>query len=472
MSTPSRPAHIIWITADHMRWDNIAAHGNPDMVTPNLDRLVRGGVTFSRCYGQSPLCMPSRASFMSGCYPSQTGLMLNGQDLPADFPLTVARALKPQYQTVQYGKLHFQSHQNHDLDPRARHAYGFDVMALSEESGCYDDAYITWLRGEHPALVPLFTTPRPLSHQRGEERRHFRVLDAPWQASHSGWLGTMADRHFGTWGGVRTPQFLHLGFYAPHPPLNPTHEMMAPYRDRPLSDPLWREREWTDKPPPLAGMLEHSATDLDLTVLHGYRQHFRAMVTGIDLAIGQIFAVLEQQGLLDDTLIVFGSDHGDACGDHRLVGKHPSWYESIMRLPLVFHWPRALAAQRVDGLTEMVDILPTILGLANLPIDRRMAGRDCSADLLAGRPPQGRADVLAMHGGSDLMLRGERWKYLRWQRDGSRSEVLYDLEADPDEFVNRANDPSCAAVLYDCRDRLIDRLSTATRSVLDHTYRF
>jgi len=102
MPNPARPAHIIWITTDHMRWDAIAAHGNPTMITPNLDRLVRRGVSFDRCYGQSPVCMPSRASFMSGCYPSQTGLMLNGQDLAADFPLTVARAMKPHYTTVQY----------------------------------------------------------------------------------------------------------------------------------------------------------------------------------------------------------------------------------------------------------------------------------------------------------------------------------------------------------------------------------
>lgn len=472
MSTTPRPAHILWITADHLRWDNIAAHGNPDMVTPNLDRIVRGGVTFSRCYGQSPICMPSRASFMSGCYPSQTGLMLNGQDLPADFPLTVANCLKPHYQTVQYGKLHFQSHQNHDLDPRARHGYGFDLMALSEEPGCYDDAYITWLRGEHPDLVSTFTVPRPLSAERMQERHRFTVLDAPWQASHSGWLGTMTERHFATWGGVGAPQFLHLGFYAPHPPLNPTRDMMVPFLDRPLRDPVWREQEWTDKPAPLAGMLEHGAAESDLATLRGYRQHFRAMVTGIDLAVGQILAALERQGLLDDTLIVFGSDHGDACGDHRLIGKHPSWYESIMRLPLVFHWPRALSPQTIDGLTEMVDVLPTMLGLANLPIDRRMAGRDLSIDLLAGRAPCGRRDVLAMHGGNDLMLRDERWKYCRWQRGGERSEVLYDLATDPDEFVNRAHDTACAAVLNDCRDRLVGRLSTATRSVLFHGRRF
>lgn len=466
------PAHILWITTDHMRYDGIAAHGNPGVFTPNLDRLVRGGVSFSRCYGQSPLCMPSRASFMSGCYPSQTGLQVNGQELAADFPLTVARALKPRYRTHQYGKLHFQNHHDHDLDPRARHDYGFERMALSEEPGCYDDAYTRWLAGAHPDLVDTFRVWRPFSHERLQERRTFRVLDAPWQASYSGWLGHMLSNHYSAWGGPQEATFAHAGFYAPHPPLNPTREMMAPYADLAIPDPFWREDEADDKPAMLAGMLRSGRRDLDLEVLRGYRHHFNAMITGVDLAIGQILATLEKANLLDDTLIIFGSDHGDACGDHRLVGKHPSWYESVMRLPLVFHWPKALKAQRVDGLTELVDVLPTILGLSGLPIDRRMAGRDLSADLLAGRSPAGRSECLATYGATDLMLRGERWKYGRWQRGDGVQEVLYDLDADPEEFINRANDPACASALADCRDRALGRLMEATASVLPRTARF
>ena len=120
----------------------------------------------------------------------------------------------------------------------------------------------------------------------------------------------------------------------------------------------------------------------------------------------------------------------------------------------------------------MVDVLPTLLGLAQLPIDRRMAGCDLSAELLLGTPPQGRTDVIATHGGKDLMLRTQQWKYLRWQRGDDVSEVLYDLGTEPEEFTNRAADPGCRSVLAECRERALHRMIDATRSVLCHGRKF
>jgi arylsulfatase A-like enzyme len=464
------PRNVLWITTDHLRWDCLGVH-DPAVHTPNIDRLARGGVDFSRCYGQNPLCMPSRASFMTGLYPAQTGVLYNGQELPPDCPLTVARVFKPHFTTCQFGKLHFQCHENRDLDPRARHDYGFDILNLAEEPGCYEDAYMTWLRGERPDLVPVFRLPRPTSPQRTEERRSFRVLDAPWEYSYSGWLATMVDRHLTSWAGSNSRQFIHAGFYAPHPPLNPTREMMAPYLDRETPAPHWRDGEADDKPATLRRMLQ-SARDLDDGTLRAYRRHFHAMVTGVDLAVGRILDALQRIGQLDDTLIVFSSDHGDFCGDHRMILKNCAWYEEVLRLPLILHWPRRLQAQTVDGLTEMVDVLPTLLGFSGLPVPAAMAGRDLSSELLSGRSPTGRADVYAVDGPGHLMLRTERWKYIRHIQDDGVGEVLFDLEADPREYVNRANDPACAEVLHHLRDRLLSRHVAATRSVLPRSLRF
>lgn len=464
-----RPRNIIWITADHLRWDNIGAHGG-GAHTPHLDRLAHSGVDFARCYGQNPVCMPSRCSFMTGLYPCQTGVTCNGHELPAATPTTVGRVFKPAYTTCQFGKLHFQAHDNRDLDPRAREAYGFDIFNLAEEPGCYEDAYMTWLRAEHPGLVPTFRLPRPRSPERLAERSRFQVLDAPSECSFSGWLGTMVERHFTTWGG-QDGQFVHVGFYAPHPPLNPTREMMAPYVDRELAPAPWREGEELDKPPFLRHLLADGRR-IDVATQAGYRRHFLAMVTGIDLAVGRILRALESTGRLDDTLIVVASDHGDFCGDHRLLLKNCAWYEGVLRLPLLLHWPRRLQPQVVEGLTEMVDVLPTLLGLAGLPVPPVMAGRDLSADLLHGRDPIGREDVYAVHHPGHLMLRNRRWKYLRWIEGERRDEVLYDLEQDPDEFVNRAQDPGCAGILGELRLRALDRHLEATRSVLPHSFRF
>ncbi len=267
-----KPENVIWITTDHMRYDCIGAHGNPAMHTRNLDRLVNAGISFNHCYANSPVSVPSRASFMTGCYPQQTGVVVNGQSLARDFDSTVARVMsRAGYATRQIGKLHFQPHQESDLDPRTKDAYGFDQFLLSEEPGCYEDAYRTWLRTAYPEHVQELSVPRPLSHARKLESTEHHILEAPWQASHSGWIASQFDNAFDSWGVWPEPQFYHLGFYAPHPPLNPTREMLAPYEGAELA-PLVRR---TVDPRDPGTMTSEQLIE--------YRRHFYAMVTGVEM---------------------------------------------------------------------------------------------------------------------------------------------------------------------------------------------
>lgn len=471
--TVPRPTHVVWITADHLRYDSLGCNGGQGVHTPHIDALAGAGVSFDRCYGQNPLCMPSRCSFMSGMYPSQTGVMDNGHCLDPEFRPLLSHAFRAGgYATAQIGKLHFQPHEEHDLDPRARHGYGFDLCWLSEEPGCYDDAYVRWLRGEHPELVATFAVPRPNSPQRTIDRTGFQVLDAPWQCSHSGWVAEQFSRFLTGWGGRSGNHFVHCGFYAPHPPLNPTREMFAPHagRDIPLPEVT---QEWHDKPEPLAGMIR-SFRDLTPEQLREYRRHFDAMVTGFDLGVGRIVDALRRRGVLEDTLLVISSDHGDLCGNHGMILKGPSFYDELMRLPVILHWPRGLGAgmRRVQGLVEKIDILPTMLGLCGMPPDPVMSGRSLAEDLRAGRQPAGRDSVLALHGVGCAMLRTANHKLLRYPRPGGASEVLYDLQEDPAECRNRASDQSSAGILGELRAQMLDRVLDACRSPQRRLYRY
>jgi arylsulfatase A-like enzyme len=119
------------------------------------------------------------------------------------------------------------------------------------------------------------------------------------------------------------------------------------------------------------------AGQADDQTLKDYKRHFYAMITGVDMAVGKLVDHLKKLGIYDNTLLVFGSDHGDACGDHGRTSKDNSYYEGIMRLPLVFHWPAGLGTQnrRVGSLVEMVDVMPTLLDLASLPIPPAVQGR-------------------------------------------------------------------------------------------------
>ncbi len=463
--TQPKPKHVVFITTDHMRYDCIAAHGNAAMRTPNLDLLVNQGVSFDQCHVQSPLCMPSRGSFMTGLYPWQTGVTANGHRLPPEFTPTMPRLFAAAgYETAQIGKLHFEPHEDHDLDPRPRHDYGFDHFWIAEEAGCYEDAYMTWLRTEHPELVETFRVPRSTAPDRGAETRG-RVLDAPWTASHSGWIAAQADRYLSRRAKPRQV-FAHLGFFAPHPPLNPTADVFAPYADAQLPALRLAGEEWHDKPAPLAGMLQAHARQWAPEQLVEYRRHFYALVTGVDNAVGQVLDRLRHESVLEDTLIVFTSDHGDMCGDHQMVLKHHSFYDELTRVPCVLYWPRGLGTtpRRVGGLTELIDLMPTMLALCGQAVTAPLAGRNLAPDLLAGREPAGREDVLSMYHPDSTMLRSATHKYIRWNAQGT--EVLYDLRSDPGELVNRAADPAAAAELQRMRDRMLTRVLAASQSPL------
>jgi arylsulfatase A-like enzyme len=470
MNISNRPKNIIWITTDHQRFDNIAAHGNPEIVTPNMDRLVGNGISFTNAIVQSTVCMPSRCSFMTGLYPQQTGVTWNGNCLPDDFNPAVARLMSGiGYQTTQIGKLHFQPHEDNDLDPRPRNQYGFDVFYAAEEPGCYEDAYRTWLGTEHPEYKEALKIERSSSPNRPRLNNpagnyEGKVVDAPWQASFSGWIAQMACNFLDQRHRRHRHQFMHLGFYAPHPPLNPTKEMFEPYKVRKLSVPVFNEQERKES------RLSEKLWNEERLV--AYKRHFYAMTTGVDFAIGQLLEKLEALGELDDTLIILNSDHGDACGDHFELEKfYDLFHDGVVRVPLVFHWPNGIRAkgQRVESLVELVDILPTLMELCGCPIPDVLVGRSYAQALLDGILPEGRDDTLTYSfdaDGAHALLTTPRYKY--WISRGR--EVLWDLQSPDSESRNIANDKP--AIIADLRFRLLKRLAEAGRSPRDHHHLF
>ena len=458
-----RPRNIVWITTDHMRYDSVGANGNPAIRTPNLDRLARDGVSLEQCYAQNPVCMPSRVSFMTGQYPCRTGVLSNGPAFPPERGPTCAEIFRGAgYLTAQLGKLHFEPHMETDLDPEPARRYGFDYMALSEEPGSYDDAHMRWLRANHPEYVDVMRVPRPI--QRAASGGSFAgwTVEAPGEVSHSGFAASAAMDVLAM--GRRT--FAHVGMYAPHPPLNPPREIYELYEDVDLPAPQRREGEGADKPPPLSSFLRHHEGVTDEAWAER-RRYFYAMCTLVDRQVGRLLGFLEDWGELDDTLILFMSDHGDMDGDHGMIGKQASFYEDVMRLPVILHWPAGLeGGQRPDDLVEAVDLLPTLCDLAGVPVPPEVQGRSIAPQLM-GEEGEPRQDALAMHGapfGSICaMLRSADTNYIRY---GPGAEVLYNLAEEPGEYTNHAGDESYADRLHAARERLLQRMLEAAGSGL------
>ncbi len=455
------PKHVLLITTDHMRYDCIGAYGNEAIRTPNLDALANAGVNFHNCYTQNHCCMPSRASFMTGLYPQQTGVTENGFCLPDDFQPLASRCFKGLgYHAGHIGKLHLQPHTGMEYESRPRNTYGFDTFVCSESPTKPDDAYVRYLSARYPEhrheFIPGVSDRKEMSNPKR------RVIDAPWQAGHSGFVAETVCEYLDMRG--FNNQFVHMGLFAPHPPLTPVAEAFQPYDGAEIPAPRLGENEWQDKPDCKLRNLLQWNRDWSEEDFIEYRRYFYAMVTELDLAVGRVVEKLRRRGELDDTLIVFTSDHGDQCGDHSITLKAPHFFDEVMHVPLLMHWPAGLGTERrdVDGLVELLDMLPTMLELAGGRPHEAMVGNSYAADLQAGRTPQGRTDVFAYSYPHFTMLRDRAWKYLRY---GQGLEVLYDLsDRDQYEVVNRAGDPEAVDQLHRMRDRMLTRAVEASAS--------
>lgn len=451
--------NVVLITGDHLRWDNIAANGNDAIITPEMDQLVREGTTFLYHFTVGVACMPNRASLMTGRYPNSHGVISNGIKMPQD-ELTLTHVLRKEgYYTGQMGKLHFWPHK--DRDHREMHPpYGFHQMRLSDEPGPYDDAYGRWLwaQGEDVREKARVNMPaeRPLLE-------HY-VFEGDASTTQASWVATetitfiedSTSRHPGR------PFFVHAGFYPPHPPLNPPASALKPYLGRPLPPRQFSPDEVGLLPPRLAaGMTALLETPED--TWDSYRRYFYAMVTHLDHNVGRIVAAIEEAGMAERTIFVITSDHGDYLGDHNLVNKSSRPYDGALRIPLVFHGPGVPGGARIDGLAEIVDVMPTLLDMLGIPFPK---GNQGISLLPAMKGAPGR-DLIYMQAADNQMIRTRDAKY--WI-DQHGEEVLFEYSSDPHELRNVAQSESHADLLDEMRVMLL-RKAIAARDPLPERIR-
>ncbi len=452
-----RRPNILILYTDQQRWDALGVEGNRDIATPNLDALAGEGVRFSRHFVQSPICMPSRASMLTGRYPSSLGVPHMGVPLPAD-TVTLPRLLRNYgYYSGNIGKLHFLPHANRD-HRRPHPDYGFDQLEISDEPGCYEDAYRAWVRRRSPAHLDDVSLGLPPATQTWQRTMGVRdgiahpaerfphgplAFRGPDDLSHTAFV---AEQTLEFLRANRDRTFLCVaGFYSPHSP------WVAPQRFLDLYHP----ETFTLPPFPAELQARRDAARCGEADLRAARHGYYAMVSEVDHHVGRILDGLDALGLAKDTVVVFTSDHGEWLGEHLRYGKgHPA-HDCVSRVPLMVRWPAggAAAGTCVQRFVEAVDLVPTLLECAGAPLPGELQGRSLLA-ALRGEPFAGRDSALTEHHGWTT-LRTERWRYL-CHADGR--EALYDLEADPLGYVEVAADPSQREALAACRHLLLQRL--------------
>ncbi len=437
---PARP-NILFIMVDEMKWNVMSCAGHALVKTPHLDRLAREGTRFATAYTVAPICTPSRYSFFTGRYAHVHGAIDN--NTPPREPQVLLPAILHQqgYQTALSGKLHFIPENL---------AYHFD--------------YFWSFAGEGPHRLPTWPEDVEKKHGAGAGRkltvqpfpadplgRGLGRLAYPKEDAQTFWITDRAVDFLGQRDKTR-PFFLFVSYLDPH---SPSH----------LCEPYWTMFDAGKMPlpssfkqdpnQPLQSAGTHHVNDPG--IVKAMTAAYLAKVTMVDDNIGRLLGHMRDQGLADNTLIVFTADHGNMLGDLNRWFKGVM-YEGSARIPLLMKVPAASpqAAQFnrgavVNEIVENIDVMPTLCELAGVPLPKQgIQGRSLTA-LVAGQEPGWKNRAFAER--NSRMIRTRQYKLIHEPR-GAGSYELYDLINDPLEMHNLIDDPARAAVVKDLAAQL------------------
>ena len=428
--------NILFVMTDQQRFDTIAAMGNEQIYTPNLDRLCSRGVRFTRAYSTCPVCVPARYTIRTGREPDTTGNYDNGAaDLVAGQDPAVETRCGPYlaqslgtlgYRTFGIGKFH--------TSPRYEDL-GYEVHlhtaeTYESEANRQRDAYRSFIRREHPEFDFI--------HQVHGERTemYYMPQTSPMPAALTveAFVADRAIEQIGADDG--RPFFGMVSFVGPHPPLAPPIPFNRMYDPDRMPGPICGDLE-QDHLDPMLPWMNHAiwAEEMGRPRARLLKARYYGEISYIDHCLGRILDAVDARGDADNTLIVFLSDHGDHMGDHHAWQKE-SFFEASCHVPMLASWPARLAADvACDELVCLTDLFAIATGAAGQTDTRD--GIDILGMVAGHSPP--RQWLFGLYGRPDtrmfkIMAMHERWKYI-FIANGGR-EQLFDLSTDPNEQVN------------------------------------
>jgi arylsulfatase A-like enzyme len=465
--------NILLITSDQQHWNTLGI-SNPKISTPNLDRLCQEGTRFTRAYCNSPVCSPSRSTIITGMYPSWHGCWTIGVKLAEDVPTVGQEFSKAGYSTTLIGKAHFQplasdpegGQTSLECQPTLRDLdfwhgfhgpwYGFDHIEVCRN---HADEYHA---GQHYAiwLEELGLTNWRDYYQSWPPDRTAPIREHSWNLPQ--------ELHYTTWTAERSiaaidksvqegkPFFLWSSFHDPHPPYLVPEPWASMYNPEDMEPGTLLPGE-LEKMPPHFALTQEATPDFSEWketpfANHGFHTHlisedklrknmavYYGMISFMDAQIGRILDRLDALGIADNTLIVFSTDHGHFLGQHGLNAKGAFHYEDLLKLPFIARWPHKIPANSVnDSLQSLIDLSPTFLTAAGLPVPGVMQGIS-QLDVWKGESDSARDVVITefRHQPTKVHLRtfvDARYKITLYR--GHAYGELFDLQEDPEERNN------------------------------------
>lgn len=469
--------NVLLITSDQQHWDTLGVT-NPAIKTPNLDRLAGEGIRFTRAYCVNPTCTPTRASILTGKYPSQHGAWSLGTKLPESEETVSEIFDKAGYETCLVGKAHFQQLKSteeypslesnplqQDLEFWKNHKepfYGFKDYELCRNHA--DEAHV----GQHYALwleekglkdwKKYFQ--KPVGPWGIKEQQHSWNL--PEQYHYNEFITERTNGYMEKYSSEDKPFFMWASFPDPHPPYLVPDPWAGMYKAENMTVGKMKPDEH-DKNPPHFQLTREKNPDYsdweekDGNSLHGFHSHlcddetmkkniasYYGMVSYTDHCVGKILDKLDELGQTENTLIVFTTDHGHFIGQHGLNSKGAFHYEDMLKVPFIAKsadFPEKGLVS--DHLVSLVDLAPTFLDFCNLPVPRTMTGLSLREDWCTGKALRDKVLIENHHNPTTLYAKtfiDERFKITVYMN--REYGELFDLENDPGEFNNLWNEQS------------------------------
>ncbi|MEJ6392964.1 sulfatase-like hydrolase/transferase [Gymnodinialimonas sp. 2305UL16-5] len=505
-----RPNFLFIITDQH-RADHLGCYGNRTVQTPNIDALAAQGTRWDRFYVANPICMPNRASIMTGRMCSAHGARHNGIPLSKDHTTFVELLKDAGYRTALIGKSHLQSFTGlpatntfeaeagrrapsphlRDAHKRNRHGaeydlelapdweqpladrldgafYGFEHVEVVADHGDHASGdYRLWARQQCADFDQLVGPENALPDNRINAPQAWRTA-VPEELYSTNWIADRSAAWLAEHAQEDTPFFLQMSFPDPHHPFTPPGKYWDMYD--PLDVALPPSFHAGDLPPirAMRAALEAQTDPRDnqnpFAVTEDEARAIIAltygMITMIDDAIGRVLQQLKTLGLAENTVVIFTSDHGDYMGDHGLMLKLLLHYQSIIRVPFIWHDPTCPKSGASHDLGSSIDIAASILARAGIQPFNGLQGRD----LFNSEPPDA---VLVEEDSQRIMTGFDRpqrvrsvvtGRYRMSLREGESWNELYDLANDPHEMRNLYDDPAHADLRHNLTELMLRRL--------------
>lgn len=460
--------NVLFVISDDLNYA-MSGLGHPDCKTPNLDAFAKSAVSFTRAYCQFPLCGPSRASIMSGQYPETNGVTGNGGSVRKD-RITLPRHFQNHgYWTGRVSKIYHmgipvdivQGTSGNDHEPSWEKALNLTAMETMtpgkledytdpEAAATYPNERQRWAQAHESRQT--YVMPRTVRggyavvEVADEDEALLPDVMAADQAIQLLRKRTKDEQDF----------FLAVGFVRPHFPFVSTETSLAGYDANELTYPHHPKDDYDDIPPQAI----NARMEFDEHPVRRLRRGYFGAVTFMDQQFGRLMAELDRLDLRKDTIVVFVSDHGYMMGEHQMWKKSKLWEDAI-HVPLMISVPGKTHGAVCDQFVELVDLYPTLTELASLPPDPGTQGLSLVPllnDPEAERPAKQDALIQIAKG---HCLRKGKWAFMWYPQRKKDAEafMLFDMENDPHQFTNLADDPAHAPLVAKLHTRLKKRIA-------------